>query len=437
MSPRSSPSRWIAITGVGALFISIHYIIASFWITECTEDLTKRLGIDPNVLSVVYASHNNKSDQLLDGRDYGIDPIYIRLLERARISSEKRLQTSPKKPCQGIVIGPTDGKFRHTRTALENAQRIRNVLAMTRNDISTKLALLTSQTHYNALQFCSSPNVTALKKQRDMKPLGIPDVSVASYLESCLLWNNGTLFDNVLVSDLGDLQPNDHHADFHQGSSTFQLKALASYRQAPYQTSLFLDSDAYPCPDFEKLFAIANHTQNDQRYWQLPLFRLVDLATGLEQFPLDGNRPLWNPGRRQGPNAENLLWDDYQAFVPRNTGVVLLHFQGPDMLASTFAEFVPLVGEHLYNNVATGNQKIVNDQIPFKVALFVFHKLVPNFVEAQLPMHASCRTYPGHMNAGTDGFRNGMFPIQSNGKHCRECHCTPCLITHTVRVHAL
>jgi hypothetical protein len=99
-------------------------------------------------------------------------------------------------------------------------------------------------------------------------------------------------------------------------------------------------------------------------------------------------------------------------------------------MAHTFAHFIPLVSEHVLEYVATPQEKVLNDQTPFRNALFLFKRLVPEFNEQQLPMHSSCRSYPGRIYAGVDGFKNGMFPIQQEGKPCNEFSCS-CNVAHT------
>ena len=359
------------------------------------------------------------------GSEYGIDPVYIELLKKAQENSEKRRQTlPPKKPVQGIVIGPTEGRFHsYTFKALRNAQRIRNIMAMT-NRTEIQVTLMTSQEHHDILQLCGTTNITKDEK----KKLGITDKVDNIFLEACRLWDSGSLFDDIIITKLDGLQPNDSFVDARQGTSAFWLKALGSYRNAPYQTSLFIDSDSYPCPGFEKLFLLTRPI--GQKIWQFPTLRPADLAIGLEQFPVTPGNFHWNPGRGQGPDGSDVFLEEYKTFTTRNTGAVLFHFDGP--LTLVFAEFLPLVAEHVYNHVATAEHKVPNDQTPFKIAQFVFQKLVPDFVEQRFPMHASCRSYGGLKFTGTDGYQNGMFPLQSDGKHCSECYCTPCLIVHTV-----
>ena len=198
------------------------------------------------------------------------------------------------------------------------------------------------------------------------------------------------------------------------------MKALGGYRLAPYEHSLFLDSDSYPCPGIKNLFQLTKPEEYFGKYWQLPITGAADLAIGMDQYA-DWQNHKWIPG------DANIL-TDCANFAERNTGTVLFNFQQP--LAHILAHFIPLVSEHVYNNVASSKQKVTNDQVPFRMALYLFHRFQPDFVEHQIPMHASCRAYPGRNIAGTDGFKNGMYPLQQDGKQCSECSCTPCLINH-------
>ena len=394
---------------------------------------------------------------------------------------------------------------------------------MTHRRHEVKVALLLSSQHVELLQSCSnmynhnnnqSNNVVVNNvTHEELEALGIPQAAWQRYPQACQLWNHGNVVDEVIVTpplhddndynsennkdhnNNNDIDPQwlsrssmDQYADLTQGTAMHQLAKLGSYRHAPYQVTIFLDSDAYPCPGVEKLFAVASSIINHEKLWQFPIRRPADIAIGMEQYPKDGTQPIWNPGRqrqqqqhKQGTimgSQRKLLWHEYESFATRNTGVVLFRFQRP--VTWVFAEFLPLVGQHLYQQeqqqqqqqeqqeqqhvvaattetttrtttnttptttTTTERPKIPNDQVAFKVALFVFKRLfsVPSnststsshdFVEQQWPMHVSCRTYPGFDCAGTDGFLNGMFPLQSNGKHCNECHCTPCLVSHTVR----
>jgi hypothetical protein len=68
------------------------------------------------------------------------------------------------------------------------------------------------------------------------------------------LWANGTLLDDLLPTIDNEYKHNDNHTNTQQGSSFNMLKNMASYRHGPYTMNLFVDTDAYPCPGFSKLF---------------------------------------------------------------------------------------------------------------------------------------------------------------------------------------
>jgi hypothetical protein len=337
----------------------------------------------------------------------GVDAAYLKIIKEAERRSKKDFRQSHRRGERGIVIGPTEGDFRrHTFRALQNARRIRNILS---GDASFKLAIIMSQEHISILKECDGKTSKL-------------------YREACRLWANGTLFDDVIATaEMVPYKANDNHTL--DGSSNYWLRALSSYINAPYKVTLFLDSDAYTCPGFERLFELADNRPRNV-YWQLPSMQKVDLAIGMDQYPVSdlNNHGHWLPG-------DEKLLHDFLYFPERNTGVVLFHFYRP--LLHIFAHFLPLVGEHIYKHVATLKNKAVNDQQPFRVALYLFRRLFPEFNEQQIPMHASCRNYPGRVYAGTDGFKNGMYPIQSNGKHCSECSCTPCLMNHNGKTHFL
>lgn len=311
------------------------------------------------------------------------------------------------------MIGPTEGKFKYTLMALQNGKRIRSVLHPNKKNI--KLALMTSHEHASILKSRCGNNGNSNSIDNDPK-----------IQQACRLWSNGTLFDDVVLTpNEVPYKANDEHANLARGTSKYWLKALSGYIRAPYTHSLFLDSDAYPCPGVEKLFALTNPTAVAfENYWQMAETAPGDLAVGLAQYAKVNNKK-WIPGDK------NIL-KDCERFAERNTGTVLFSFVRPQ-LSHTLAHFIPLVAEHVYNNVATPEKKVNHDQIPFRVALYLFHRFEPDFVEHQIPMHASCRTFVG-CTVGTDGFLNGMYPVQQqhqgDGKHCSECHCTPCLINH-------
>jgi hypothetical protein len=151
----------------------------------------------------------------------------------------------------------------------------------------------------------------------------------------------------------------------------------------------------------------------------------VDLVIGIDQYSV---ADLRNHGHLVAPGVGKLL-QDFLYVSERNTGVVLLNFYRP--LVHTFAHFVPLVDEHVFNPMSLPlKMRLSMINALFRIALYRFRRLVPEFNEQQIPMHTSCRNYPGKVYAGTDGFKNGMYLIQPNGKHCSECRCTPLLINH-------
>jgi hypothetical protein len=163
-----------------------------------------------------------------------------------------------------------------------------------------------------------------------------------------------------------------------------------------------------------------------EKLWSLSSTETVDLAIGIDQCPRGtGGSDRWTPG-------DKLILKDFETFAERNAGTDLWNFHR--QLVHELATFAPLVAEHIYNNVATPEEKVVNDQNPFRTALYLFKRLKPEFNEQMLPMHTSCRTYPGAPFAGIDGFKNGMYPFISDaGERCAECYCTPCLIGHTAK----
>lgn len=365
---------------------------------------------------------NEEDDGIPRYAKEGVDPIYIDLFKKAKSRSESDYEHSHRKGTRGIIIGPTEGDFeRYTYKALQNAKRIRRVLAPKSEDRKLKLALMSSPEHINLLNSCgSSQQITRTEKNGEIAGIVLK--------AACMLYANGTLFDDVIpMNEAPSLY--DDHTNLEQGTSGYWLRALNGYRLAPYKHSLFLDSDAYPCPRVEALFHLTHHgLRKYEKYWQLPSTRPADFAIGIEQYPESVPLSLnhWVPG-------DATILTDFNTFSERNTGAVLWSFER--RVAHTFAHFIPLVSEHIYKNVATTKIKVTNDQTPLRVATYLFRRLEPDFVEHQIPMHASCRTYPGADYAGTDGFMNGMYPVQQDGKHCSECSCTPCLINHCTDLH--
>jgi len=164
-----------------------------------------------------------------------INPIYIEFLDEAEHRTQLDFSSSHTRGKRGVVIGPTGGKFAYTIKAIQNARRIRNIIG---NYSDIKIALITEQRHIQLLQYCntntSSPELTT---------------------EYCRMWANNTLFDDIIQSK----EPpwtNDNHTKLVQGTSHYWMTALSGYLLAPYTTTLFLDSDAYPCPGFQKIFAM-------------------------------------------------------------------------------------------------------------------------------------------------------------------------------------
>ena len=344
--------------------------------------------------------------QVNDPRN-GVSPVYLSLLDEAYERAEEDYETSHTRGERGVVIGPTEGAFRHTVKGLRNARRIRNILNGD-NITSIKIALMTSDAHIKILQNCSM--------YLDL----VGEVDVESLVEGCRLWDSGALLDDLIPTIDDEYKSNDDHA---VGNTSFMmLKNMASYRHGPYTMNLFVDTDAYPCPGFDKLFDLVKNP-GKSKAWQLPITPVdADVAVGMEQFKHGpGSKHHFVPG-------DPKILTGWFTFTFRNDGVVLFHFKRK--IAHVFAHFLPLVTEHVYQHVGTKEVKVVNDQTPFAIAMYLFRRLVPEFLETPIPMHSSCRSYPGKAYAGTDGFINGMLPIQQDGKHCSECKCSPCLVSH-------
>eukprot|EP00984_Skeletonema_dohrnii_P035070 scaffold34604_cov88-Skeletonema_dohrnii-CCMP3373.AAC.2 len=215
-------------------------------------------------------------------------------------------------------------------------------------------------------------------------------------------------------------------------ASSEHISLLNSCGSSQQITRTEKDGEIAGTPRVEALFHLSDHTlKKYKKYWQVQSTHAADFAIGIDQFPQARVKHAnhWIPGDK------NIL-TDFNTFPERNTGAVLWSFER--RVAHTFAHFiplVPLVSEHIYKVVATQKVKVINDQTPFRVATYLFRRLEPDFVEHQIPMHASCRTYAGKADAGTDGFLNGMYPLQQDGKHCSECSCTACLINHCSSAH--
>mmetsp|Transcript_5350 Transcript_5350/g.7712 ORF Transcript_5350/g.7712 Transcript_5350/m.7712 type:complete len:440 (-) Transcript_5350:20-1339(-) len=401
----------VAILSV-LVVISLLFTKDSLEVTDNSEamPLSLRSSSSGSVAAAAVADATTATERVDEAtiqtvREHGVDRVYLELFNKAKTLADEDYGKHHNNGLMGVVIGPTEGRFDYTWKAIKNGARIRNIMQKHPEGKERKqirLALVTSRQHVDELKKCGQ-----LKS------------------EACKIWTkfNGTLFDDVIQTD-EDLpyKGNDNHTDLKQGTSKFWLKALGGYRLAPYRHSLFLDSDAYLCPGFEALFQFSNSDAGYKNHWQVPIVGSGDLTIGLEQFVHDKKKlDKWIPGN------EDAL-SDFARFQLRNTGTVLFNFER--RFGHHFAHFIPLVAEHIYNNVATPQKKVTNDQWPFRIALYLFKRLHPHFVEHNFPMHTSCRSYPGQKYAGTDGFLNGMFPMQPDGKHCSECSCTPCLVNH-------
>jgi hypothetical protein len=332
---------------------------------------------------------------------HGVDPIYLELLQVAQQRSHQDFQSSHKRGEIGIVIGPTDGDFlKHSLRALRSARRIRNVLQ--NNSLGIRLAFMTTPAH-----------VQLLDKQCSADPIH------RKYVHACQLWANNTLFDDVILTQ-DDYQWNDNHTRPDFTASRFWLKSLGSYRHAPYKLSLFLDSDAFVCPGFERIFAMGR--PKEQKYWQLRHQGITDFAAGIDQYAFGtGSNIHLVPG-------DPAILKDYFTFPERNTGTLLFHFHRE--LTHVFAHFVPLVAEYMWTHKATTEKPILNDQCPFRVALYLFQRLHPDFVDQTIAQHTSCRAYPGWNASGTHAEHSRMIPSLLDGSMCNECYCTPCLVAH-------
>ena len=335
-----------------------------------------------------------------------IDQVYLDMMDEAEKQSARDFKTSHRKGKRGIVIGPIDGKFKYTKSALENARRIRNILP---RDSGIRLAIITSKQHVRLLDECKHTSSTW------KEPLS-HDV--------CRLWANGTLFDDIVLNKEPTQWTNNFHVTQRLGSRYIMISLAGSLR-APYQQSLMLDSDSHPCVGVEKLFDILRPYSNKR--WALPSTANVDLVTSFEQYPWQDSD--WKKVLGKGSDIHS----DFRYFADRNCGTLLYNFDNE--ITHTFAHFLQLVAAHVINNVATPEMEVMGEQTVYKIALYLFRKLRPAFNEQQFPSHVSCRTYPNDSDSGIDGFRNGMYPIQGDGNPCSECHCTPCLINHNHGAH--
>lgn len=369
------------------------------------------------VLFALYSFHKSKCTTVHQSQETTQEKendVYPNLLSEARQRSSKDYKVYHIHGKKGVAIGPVGGAFKHTLKALKNARRTRNIL---REGSGVKVALVTSKEHKLILeQYCGG----------DRDGGGIVNIAKDEIEEACRLYSNGTLLDNIIETWSNPPYTNESHVSGNKNKGTytsrFQMMSLGGAFRAPYIQTLILDSDAFTCPGFEKLFdALIPYSNN---HWSAPSLASADLAIGLEQFHDLRNWPIpfkYNPGSGK--------WhSDFENFSLRNTGAHLWNFEREH--THVFAHFLVLVAEYLYNVVATAEKGVVNDQDPFRLALYLYQRMVPQFHEVNFSQHASCRTYPDEKYAGLDGARNGMYPVQPDGMICSDCRCTPCLIAH-------
>lgn len=347
-----------------------------------------------------------------DFHSTGIDAAYLGLFELAQRKSKEQYEKKIKDAYgeRGVVIGPTAGPNfkRHGMRVLKNGRRIRNIIQGTNLTGKVRLAWMATPEHIAELDLCLDDNNETVKNSKQ-------------HMEMCELWGNNTIFDDVVSTKSLPLNSTSSKDEIVR---QYKIHYLQSLVHAPYIDNFFLDSDAYPCPGFETLFHLvdlkmATPGNKFGKLWQLPVAKPADLAIGIEQF---NSATVAN--RLPVPGDPNVL-KDYREFVMRNSGSFLLSFQRPT--GYTFVQFLSLLVDYV---AYTMKIQVQRDQHYLRTALYLIRRLEPNFVEHQIPMHASCRTYPGKSFAGTDGFINGMYPLQQDGTHCKECYCTPCLINH-------
>ena len=417
----SFPSRFscpvILLLICAALSLSQVFLFSEF-IQNFTQDSDKTRN------SVKATESNTRSSCSSSPLRDGVLPIYKELYETAKLNSQRQLIENPelvrsRDSTTGVIIGPVEGNFqRHILRAFRNARRIRVILGP--NDTSgVKVGIMIAKENVQEIQsICSNDNANYTEKYSP------------GFEEGCRLWNNGTLFDDVVVAQ-EEYQWNDQGTNLNQGSSKYWLKALGGYKQAPYGRTMFLDSDAYPCPGFEYLFnllTIQSGKDRGAKRWVVDRWEDVGFASGLEQWPFGAACAV--------PVGDDVVTQEFSLFPLRNTGVTLFNFREDSALL--FSHFIPLVSEYIYNNVTKDPDVVIaNDQCPFRVAMFTFELLHgKDFSHRSLPLHSSCRSYPGLQYAGLDGFLNGMFPVvhqYPNGTQlfCKQCICTPCLVAHT------
>jgi hypothetical protein len=413
----------VACYALGALSLWAFLIVPTSDLTDTVNGRTNTKNV--SVASATGVSVNETNDPWVDPTSVvatgtgskqwiyptstasGIDPIFLEFVEEAERRSKDDFASSHRSGERGFVVGPTAGDMRHTMQAMWNVKRMRVIQKMGGEwDQDIRVALITSQDHVDRLQRCPE----------------VETIDDGHYREACRLWANGTLFDDIVISKTPPWTNEDHGE---QHSTTYWMTALSGSLLGPYTTTIFLDSDALLCPGFGKLFALIR--PYSKKLWMMPSTETVDLAAGVDQYPMSGNYPWHAPDCPRPPGDEEFL-NEIRSQSELNTGTVLFHYHRE--LVHTFAHFLPLVAEHVYNNVATPRTKVVHDQVPFLLALLIFKKFRPSFNQQYIPMHTSCRSYPGVDYALIDGDINGMLLPSLDGKLCRECSCSTCLVTH-------
>jgi hypothetical protein len=376
--------------------------VASFWKTNLSCYSDAQAITKPALEMSRIDATSEEAHRLL-----GIDPAYIELLRKAAEPGEGY---PPKHGDRGVMF-VAGSAFRYLLMALENAERVSK--SVRNSDPEVRVAVFTHRKYISLMDLCG--NETTLYHAAAANETNIPAPEATA---ACNLWHH--VNDPFALEDL-EIPPVKSDVG-KQASPEFWMTCMVANTQAPYIRTLFLDNDAYVCPGFADLFLMAD-PMTENNLWTFPETRTADLVIGIDQYPYNANHQYY-------PSPGNLtILDDFQYFSDRNTGTYVLNFHRREL--HTFTRFVVLVAQHIYNNVASKGQEITNDQVFFKLALYIFEKAYPNFAENTIPLHSSCRTYVGLEYAGTRGDLNGMYPIQKDtGKPCAKCSCTPCLVNH-------
>lgn len=204
--------------------------------------------------------------------ELGVDPIYLDLFRKAKVRAKQRpMEFRAEK---GVCIGPIGVGTDHFLKALRNAKRIRNILPPSTD---VKIAIVVHQKQLDDLD-------KTCRLIENFQKLNREAGSVTDRT-ACAMKNESFVDDFVGVPYPIEVKSKNDAVDGRvQYSHWYWTFALASYKHAPYRRSLFLDSDAYPCPHFERLFAFA--TPFKEKLWSTPSYgREVDLAVGIDQYP--------------------------------------------------------------------------------------------------------------------------------------------------------